>query len=495
MAMDNTDQKDQLNELQALESIYSGTPEWFSYSIDNDSQIRGCITVVLSKIENGIAVHADEKVIHVCHLPPLLLSFTFPQDYPSHSMPLFSLRASWLNSVKRHRLSEILIDSWTNYLGMPILFTWIELLKDEAMQIVLSQNSIDLNKIVSEENEAEVMKKESAELLKTFVEFNDRAIQRDFESEWYDCKVCFSSKSGKECVRFMPCGHVFCTVCISDCYRQRLHDNLIRQLQCLNNGCNSSATQTQIRQVLTDEEFEVYEKRLLEGALDVMSDVVICPRISCQAPVIVDGGEKSWYATLCKHLSSDLYILVQLIWQAVRCVITPFAYETRKMLRHVGTTSPVQLETYRKYGGKKQFERMLEVLKSEEWIECNSKPCPSCRTKIEKDNGCNKIVCIKCGHHFCWLCGITLDKNDPYSHFTIPGPGRCYDRFGNNVYMKEMFYMRVPLKWMINIIFVTQVLMMITWNINDYSLDGIVCSLSYSDAIAYFNDAIAYWHY
>lgn len=40
---------------------------------------------------------------------------------------------------------------------MPILFTWIELLKEEAMQIVLSQNSIDLNKIVLEDNEVEAV--------------------------------------------------------------------------------------------------------------------------------------------------------------------------------------------------------------------------------------------------------------------------------------------------------------------------------------------------
>ncbi|VDN95737.1 unnamed protein product, partial [Brugia pahangi] len=278
--VDDTDRKDQLNEIQALESIYSGTPEWFSYRIDNDSQIKGRITVVLPKIDDGIAVHADGKIIYVYYLPPLLLFFTFPQDYPSHSMPLFSLHASWLGSATRQRLREILINSWTNYLGMPILFTWIELLKEEAMQIVLSQKNVDLNKIVLEEDENEAFGKASAELLKTFIEFNDQSIQNDFENEWYDCEVvpsniliiaghllkdltyhycpgnihdvfyyafqvCFSLKSGKECIRFMPCGHVFCMECTSDYYRQKLHDNsvyycyclcLIQQLQCLNSG-------------------------------------------------------------------------------------------------------------------------------------------------------------------------------------------------------------------------------------------------------------------
>lgn len=57
--------------------------------------------------------------------------------------------------------------------------------------------------------------------------------------------------------------------------------------------------------MLTDEEFEVYEQRLLEGALDLMSDVVTCPRISCQAPVIVDNSDHSKYATHYEYRNSD----------------------------------------------------------------------------------------------------------------------------------------------------------------------------------------------
>ncbi|VDO37062.1 RWD domain containing protein [Brugia malayi] len=434
--VDDTDRKDQLNEIQALESIYSGTPEWFSYRIDNDSQIKGCITVVLSKIDDGIAVHADGKIIHVYYLPPLLLFFTFPQDYPSHSMPLFSLHASWLDSATRQRLREILINSWTNYLGMPILFTWIELLKEEAMQIVLSQKNVDLNKIVLEEDENEAFGKASAELLKTFIEFNDRSIQNDFENEWYDCEVCFSLKSGKECIRFMPCGHVFCMECTSDYYRQKLHDNSIQQLQCLSSGCDSYATQTQIRQVLTDKEFEIYEQRLLEVALDLMSDVVICPRISCQAPVIVDDGENSSLAS-CSLCHYSFCILCKKSYHGIElCSLSEES--KRKILSQVAVATPAQLEEiYKRFGGKKQVEQLLQVLKNEEWIKCNSKACPSCHAKIEKNSGCNKMTCIKCGRSFCWLCGIVLDKKDPYSHFNISGPGSCYNRLFEGIEEEE----------------------------------------------------------
>eukprot|EP00397_Hematodinium_sp_SG-2012_P020182 GEMP01020779.1.p1 GENE.GEMP01020779.1~~GEMP01020779.1.p1 ORF type:complete len:593 (+),score=132.02 GEMP01020779.1:24-1781(+) len=42
------------------------------------------------------------------------------------------------------------------------------------------------------------------------------------------------------------------------------------------------------------------------------------------------------------------------------------------------------------------------------WIMANTKNCPQCRRPIEKNQGCNHIVCSKsaggCGHDFCWLC-------------------------------------------------------------------------------------------
>lgn len=32
-------------------------------------------------------------------------------------------------------------------------------------------------------------------------------------------------------------------------------------------------------------------------------------------------------------------------------------------------------------------------------------PCPSCSRRIEKDGGCNEVLCTQCGTIFCWLCG------------------------------------------------------------------------------------------
>jgi len=38
------------------------------------------------------------------------------------------------------------------------------------------------------------------------------------------------------------------------------------------------------------------------------------------------------------------------------------------------------------------------------WFTANTKKCPRCSTPIQKDDGCNHMVCGKCRHDFCWMC-------------------------------------------------------------------------------------------
>ena len=40
------------------------------------------------------------------------------------------------------------------------------------------------------------------------------------------------------------------------------------------------------------------------------------------------------------------------------------------------------------------------------WIAANTKECPKCKVVIEKDGGCNHMVCKNqnCKADFCWVC-------------------------------------------------------------------------------------------
>ena len=38
------------------------------------------------------------------------------------------------------------------------------------------------------------------------------------------------------------------------------------------------------------------------------------------------------------------------------------------------------------------------------WILANTKKCPECMTRIEKNQGCNHMTCKICKFEFCWIC-------------------------------------------------------------------------------------------
>jgi ariadne-1 len=44
------------------------------------------------------------------------------------------------------------------------------------------------------------------------------------------------------------------------------------------------------------------------------------------------------------------------------------------------------------------------------WIIANTRRCPKCNVRIEKNQGCNHMTCTSCKHEFCWVCdGVWRD--------------------------------------------------------------------------------------
>lgn len=50
-----------------------------------------------------------------------------------------------------------------------------------------------------------------------------------------------------------------------------------------------------------------------------------------------------------------------------------------------------------------------------------TKKCPNCNFNIEKNEGCNHMICSLCNTHFCWLCNTILQENSITDHFMVNG--------------------------------------------------------------------------
>ncbi|GAU90593.1 hypothetical protein RvY_02991 [Ramazzottius varieornatus] len=54
----------------------------------------------------------------------------------------------------------------------------------------------------------------------------------------------------------------------------------------------------------------------------------------------------------------------------------------------------------------------LEEAANSLWLVTNSKPCPGCKSPIQKTDGCNHMKCLKCKHDFCWICSEAWKKHN-----------------------------------------------------------------------------------
>ncbi|CAH1267487.1 RNF14 [Branchiostoma lanceolatum] len=131
-----SDQEAQENELLALSSIYDDTV--FMAAEDGTG---GQFCSILDLPENfqikapappGESVN-KATVFLVKYLPPIILHFQYPADYPSCSAPQFTLSCKWLTLQQLTLLCKHLDELWTENSGMEILFTWAQYLQEEAL--------------------------------------------------------------------------------------------------------------------------------------------------------------------------------------------------------------------------------------------------------------------------------------------------------------------------------------------------------------------------
>jgi cold shock CspA family protein len=109
-----------------------------------------------------------------------------------------------------------------------------------------------------------------------------------FEKSIFLCNVCFLEKSGKNCFKFLQCGHVFCKECMQSYFQVQITECQMANLTCPEDKCTAQAMPTQVEALVSAQHYQLYDKVLLATTLETMSDVVLCPLRHCQCPTMID---------------------------------------------------------------------------------------------------------------------------------------------------------------------------------------------------------------
>lgn len=383
--------------------------------------------------QKDVPDHEDYDLLEVQHLPPIILNFRFPKDYPSKNPPLFTLSCKWLSVFQLSKLCKCLDKMWCeDGGGEVIMFRWLQFLQDETVASLNMKRPFPLRfkKPWQQKNGRRVWDDRAFQdvasyytLVNSILEYDQEEKRRVFRNSYFTCTVCFCERPGSFCIEFQDCGHVFCVDCMRGYFKVQIEDGAVRALNCPTEKCESQALPFQVKELVSPELFAKYDRFLLQYSLDGMSDIVYCPRPSCQTAVLLESESSMG---VCSSCSFAFCAFCKHTYHGVSpCLIK--SDDMRKLHDEYTSASEEEKKFMEKRFGKQRLQQMVEEVVSEKWLYSNAKQCPTCKASIQKIDGCNKMTCIKCRAYFCWLCMETLSRSNPYQHFNAPG-SQCFNR-------------------------------------------------------------------
>jgi len=199
-----------------------------------------------------------------------------------------------------------------------------------------------------------------------------------------ECQICIDDVDESEMFA-MPCGHEFCRYCWGQNIDFMFEEgpSCVRAT-CPESNCREAVTEDEVAAVRPNllAKFEAYQ---LRSFVEINGMTRWCPSPGCTrvAMEIVVSGEDFSRVAECDKCDTRF---------CLRCGVEPH--------------SPVscgELATWN--------EKCRNESETANWILANTKPCPKCSSRIEKNQGCNHMSCPQCKFEFCWICLVDWNRH------------------------------------------------------------------------------------
>lgn len=194
------------------------------------------------------------------------------------------------------------------------------------------------------------------------------------------CEICYDNYTTEEMLS-MPCGHAFCL----DCWRGFIDCTIQSgpacvRMTCPQVGCEEAVTEEEVALTAPDllPKYEMYQ---LRSFVDMNGMTRWCPGPGCN--MVAMAGNSGFNGIAMCNCGTNF---------CVRCGEEPHA--------------PSSCDELRRWNEKCRNES-----ETANWIIANTKPCPKCSSRIEKNQGCNHMTCQQCKYDFCWICGAPWSEH------------------------------------------------------------------------------------
>nr|XP_012224246.1 PREDICTED: E3 ubiquitin-protein ligase RNF14-like [Linepithema humile]XP_012224247.1 PREDICTED: E3 ubiquitin-protein ligase RNF14-like [Linepithema humile]XP_012224248.1 PREDICTED: E3 ubiquitin-protein ligase RNF14-like [Linepithema humile] len=434
----------QEDEVTALSNVYDEN-EFFS---TKGEQIKCTISVFpyfSKKLEVNFADYTSFNTtsdindkIFVEYLPPIKLYISLPDLYPSQKAPNFFLSITWLPLWKISFICQKLDEIWEENKNNEILFHWIEFLKHGVFDLLDIRTILDvsfMNTIYTKLDNLSTFHSLSdlraingalsLNIKKLLMNYDREQHLTQFNKKDFTCDICFEKYKGLKCIELKNCGHVYCKSCMQEYVRTKLGE-YVKIISCPTLDCKCKVHANDIK-ILCPSIFPRYEELMVRVALDTMNDVIYCPKISCQYPVIRDLSDT---APICPNCNNCFCIYCRKVYHGTApCEMT--SDHIKELVKEYKNSDDKKKKLLEKKYGRRQMQ-LVEKRLTTDYLKDNAKSCPKCRSFISKTDGCNKMTCQHCQCCFCWLCGEWITSMNAYEHFTNVN-NLCFGRLFENM--------------------------------------------------------------
>ncbi|KAK8815428.1 hypothetical protein WA158_003640 [Blastocystis sp. Blastoise] len=192
-----------------------------------------------------------------------------------------------------------------------------------------------------------------------------------------DCPICFETYPRDECV-LMPCGHMFCKHCFESHLLSVMNNAFPSPIvTCLctanSKACKCPINPDYILNLKNDSILSWYKKRIIQHYITFSPTLCACKNSNGKCTNIICRSATYTGAIYCPCGSFMCGMCKELYHEPIPCAMCS------------------------------SFLDMMDNNK-DQWLIERVKACPHCKCKIEKNEGCNHMICNNCNYQFCWVC-------------------------------------------------------------------------------------------
>ena len=192
------------------------------------------------------------------------------------------------------------------------------------------------------------------------------------------CSVCLKQHT-KKIFLISNCDHFVCNPCVLEYIKIRIGEKQVLTMPCPSHQCWFYIRESAIRVIVPPELYAKYIRFKKVEELNKNPFLKWCPKPDCEGYDIGLLQKSKLECNVCKY---------------EYCFYCGEAWHRWK---------------------KCKFSRDKEL---DKWAKANGiKFCPSCKTKVEKVDGCQHMTCPFCNYEWCWLYGEKFDDGEHVCYF------------------------------------------------------------------------------